>query len=124
MNLKLLGLCALVVVVSAKPGNDDDAYMTTDMTPTPGPEKDTVYEPGTSGAPWSNDEVDSTRRRILQMIHPNWHVKSDMLGTNKLGRMNDGTGDVTENVLMRLVFHDCIPNVDGSGGCDGCLMWH
>ena len=22
---------------------------------------------------------------------------------------------------FRLVFHDCIPYEDGSGGCDGCL---
>ena len=31
------------------------------------------------------------------------------------GRFADGTGDVTENVVMRLVFHDCIPYTDGSG---------
>ena len=30
---------------------------------------------------------------------------------------------VTENLLLRLVFHDCIPYLDGSGGCDGCLSW-
>ena len=24
---------------------------------------------------------------------------------------------------MRLVFHDCIPYMDGTGGCDGCLNW-
>ena len=31
------------------------------------------------------------------------------------GRFKDGTGDVTENVIMRLAFHDCIPYTDGSG---------
>ena len=31
---------------------------------------------------------------------------------------------MTENVLMRLAFHDCIRYTDGSGGCDGCLNWH
>ena len=34
-----------------------------------------------------------------------------------------GTRDVTESKLLRLIFHDCIPYADGSGGCDGCLNW-
>ena len=33
-------------------------------------------------------------------------------------------GQITENVLMRLAFHDCVRYSDGSGGCDGCLNWH
>ena len=57
------------------------------------------------------------RKRILQMIHPVWIVKNAMgNGETKLGRWNDDTtGDVTENVLLRLAFHDCIPYEDGSG---------
>ena len=34
-----------------------------------------------------------------------------------------GTREVTESKLLRLIFHDCIPYADGSGGCDGCLNW-
>ena len=51
------------------------------------------------------------------MIHPVWIVKNAMgCGETKLGRWNDDTtGDVTENVLLRLAFHDCIPYEDGSG---------
>jgi len=93
-------------------------YMTSDMTPNLGPDMGTVYQPGTSGGQWSADEVETTRQRILQMIHPVWKVKDDM-GT----KFNDDTGHVTENVLMRLAFHDCIPYTDGSGGCDGCMNW-
>ena len=48
--------------------------------PTPGPLKETVYQPGTPGATWTEAEVNSTRRRILQMIHPNWEVKKHMYG--------------------------------------------
>ena len=51
------------------------------------------------------------------MIHPVWIVKNAMGNSEtKLGRCNDDTtGDVTENVLLRLAFHDCIPYEDGSG---------
>ena len=31
--------------------------MTTDETPTPGPELDSVYQPGNPGAPWTKGEV-------------------------------------------------------------------
>ena len=30
---------------------------------------------------------------------------------------------MTENKIMRLVFHDCMRYADGTGGCDGCLNW-
>ena len=103
----------------------DGAYMSSDMTPDPGPEMSTVYQPGSPGAAWSPEEVETTRQRILQMIHPDWSVKMSMgVADQKLGRNKDGgPGEVTENVLMRLVFHDCIPYADGTGGCDGCLNW-
>ena len=32
-------------------------------------------------------------------------------------------GAVTENVLLRLAFHDCVRYEDMTGGCDGCLNW-
>ena len=32
--------------------------------------------------------------------------------TSKLGRGRD-EGEMTENVLLRLAFHDCIPYLDG-----------
>ena len=53
------------------------------------------------------------------MITPIWQEKSDMgLWNNFMDRK--GT---TENKLIRLVFHDCVPYKDGTGGCDGCLNW-
>ena len=80
------------------------AYMTTSMTPTPGPEKETVYVPGTPGGQWTGDEVTwllyylllllqvaATRSRILQMIHPAWDVKKAQ------GTWN-GVGTVTTKV--------------------------
>ena len=87
-----------------------------------GPERKTVYQPGTPGGQWTQEEIDSTRSRIVQMINPVWQVKKE-IGTadNNMGKFKDGSGDVTENVLLRLAFHDCIPYEDGTGGCDGCL---
>ena len=50
--------------------------MTKDEEPDSGPESpDTVYVPGTPGGNWSPEEVESTRKRILQMIHPSRKVK-------------------------------------------------
>ena len=59
--------------------SSDNAYMHRDETPDPGPEEDTVYVPGTPGGSWTEEEVASTRLRVLQMIHPDWDVKKDML---------------------------------------------
>jgi len=99
--------------------------MTTDMTPDEGPETGSVYVPGTAGGDWSEEEVASTRRRIQKMITPVWAEKMEIGTANsKLGKnLDDSPGEVTENVIMRLVFHDCIPYLDGTGGCDGCLNW-
>ena len=103
---------------------DESCYMTTDMTPDKGPEKDSVYIPGTPGGQWTAEEVDTTRRRILQMITPIWSVKKAMgVATTGLGKNQNG-GECTENALMRMVFHDCIPYADGTGGCDGCMNWN
>merc|ERR1712013_599964 len=120
MFSKLLLLCVGLVWC------DDDAVMTTDMTPDEGPETGSAYVPGTAGGDWSDEEVASTRRRILKMITPIWKEKMIIgTATSKLGKnMDDSPGEVTENVIMRLVFHDCIPYLDGTGGCDGCLNWH
>ena len=57
-------------------------YMTSDMTPDLGAETDSVYQPGTPGGQWSADEVETTRQRIFQMIHPNWDVKKVWLYQN------------------------------------------
>ena len=102
-----------------------ETLMTMDMTPDSGPEMDkTVYKPGTPGGRWSENEVESTRRRILKMMTPVWTEKM-VIGTAKssIGRNPNGPGEVTENVVLRLVFHDCMPYTDGTGGCDGCLNW-
>ena len=83
--------------------------MTNDMIPTPGPSLDSVYVPGTPGAPWTDEEVETTRFRILQAIHPDWSVKKDMYGDKEFAR------SITENRLMRLSFHDCVKY---TGPCD------
>ena len=53
------------------------------------------------------------------MITPVWQEKSRM-GLWKNAKDKSGT---TENKVLRLVFHDCVPYEDGTGGCDGCLNW-
>ena len=51
------------------------------------------------------------------MIHPVWPIKM-IMGTADiaLGKIwSKYNGEVTENVVLRLVFHDCIPYMDGTG---------
>ena len=112
---------------------DDDSYLLKGEAPDPGPQMpDTVYIPGTPGGPWSKQEIDSTRllsfiffnfsglyltysfrRRVLKMITPiRPERKAIGLGT---GLALDPQA-VTENKLIRLAFHDCIPYEDGTGG--------
>jgi len=132
-RMKLLLLLLAVGLVSCTDEDylwsvvNDGGYMTTDDTPTAGPEMpDTVYVPGTPGAPWTDQEVASTRKRILMMIFPDWTVKYNMgIANKRLGSNDENTpGQCTENILMRLIAHDCFPYADGTGGCDGCLNWH
>jgi len=96
--------------------------MLEEETPNTGPPGAAPYVPGTPGAQWTNEEVLSTRLRIFQMIHPNWNVRKKQGTWNGLGPVTD-IGQVTENMLMRLAFHDCVLNKDGTGGCDGCTDW-
>ena len=96
------------------------AFMEVGMDPDPGPTLDTAYVPGTPGADWTEEEIESTRLRILQAIHPDWQVQTDMYGS-VIWRT---AVKITENKVMRLVFHDCMRYTDGTGGCDGCLNWH
>ena len=44
--------------------------MTKDETPTPGPELDSVYQPGTPGAPWTRGEVMLTMLITLITLMP------------------------------------------------------
>jgi hypothetical protein len=98
-----------------------EEYMSSEMTPDYGPEMSTVYQPGTPGAEWTEAEVHSTRVRLLQAIHGDLDVKKDMFGRGYDECDNCTKGFVSENALMRLVFHDCLRYTDGTGGCDGCL---
>ena len=75
-------------------------YMTTDDIPTPGPEKDTVYQPGTPGGDWDEGEVASTKRRIMQLIDPDWKVKVEMgVAEGKLafGKVTEKKPKISEN---------------------------
>ena len=108
-----------IFVLLAAPCNSLE-LMDSDQTPNPGDANpDTVYEPGNSGANWTPEEIDATRQRILRMITPIWPEKI-FIGTAKALGKNAPLGETTENTLMRLAFHDCIPYLDG--GVDDRLV--
>ena len=51
------------------------------------------------------------------MITPDWSVKRAMgLAKSFIGKNDDNTTPPTENLLMRLAFHDCIPYQGGKIG--------
>ena len=58
-------------------------YLTVDEAPDPGPTLDTAYVPGHPGAEWTEAEIESTRLRILQAIHPDWDVMKEMYGRGR-----------------------------------------
>jgi len=80
------------------------------------------YVPGDKGGPWTAEEHDVVRAKVLEMINPltrtarYGHVKSSFME-------NVMENNPTENRLLRLAFHDCVRYEDGTGGCDGCLNW-
>merc|ERR1712066_742836 len=119
--LNMFSLLFLALAASAS----HHAIMDTEMTPDNGPEMDTVYVPGTPGADWTSEEVETTRQRIFQIMTPVWDEKEE-LGLAGAGGRNENNfpGQLSENVILGLVFHDCIPYADGSGGCDGCLNFN
>ena len=48
----------------------------------------------------------------IKAMHPDWNEKKIMYGGNKNewnvnGNSPDGLSDISENKIMRLVFHDC-----------------
>ena len=65
MTILLLTLQVRIAISSNYYATDYDALietlMTTDMNPNPGPDMDTVYEPGTPGGQWTSEEIDITR---------------------------------------------------------------
>ena len=64
----MLWLLLLTSLVAAAAG--DTVYLSGTEAADPGPSLDTVYQPGTAGADWSGEEVETTRERILQAINP------------------------------------------------------
>ena len=51
------------------------------------------------------------------MITPDWSVKRAIgLAKSVIGKNDDNTTPPTENLLMRLAFHDCIPYQGGKIG--------
>ena len=46
--------------------------------------------------------------RNIKAMHPDWNEKKIMYGDNvRNGNSPDGLSDISENKIMRLVFHDC-----------------
>jgi len=128
--LALLGLCLGVVSGLTV---EEELWMDSSEIPNPGPQDQaTKYVAGEPGGVWTSEEVEITRRRIRMLITPDWSVKRAMgVAATTLGKNKDDSTPPTENLLMRLAFHDCIPYKGGkidkgeakADGCDGCLNW-
>ena len=73
----MLFLLSSLFLISAR-GLVQFDYMTNEMDPDPGPSLASAYVPGTPGDAWTGEELESTRYRILQAIHPDWAVKEEI----------------------------------------------
>merc|ERR1719483_527731 len=83
------------------------------------------YVPGSSGGPWSSEELLDVRAKLWRIFADDQAPKMySTLPENELPTpsMADDLGFFPAK-LLRLSFHDCLRYVDGSGGCDGCLNW-
>merc|ERR1711962_1200150 len=132
----LLALLALCLGVVSGLTVEEELWMDSSEIPNPGPQDQaTKYIAGEPGGVWTSEEVEITRRRIRMLITPDWSVKQAMgVAATTLGKNKDDSTPPTENLLMRLAFHDCIPYKGGkidkgegkgksADGCDGCLNW-
>ena len=59
--IAILGHSLALPKKSSSRSEDNEAYLLKGEQPNPGPEMDTVYIPGTPGAAWTMEEVESTR---------------------------------------------------------------
>lgn len=85
----------------------------------------TEYVPGTPGAPWTRNEVLVVKAKLWRLMSA---VEWSTEGVNvcyELGKFECKWNHIERVApkLIRLAFHDCLRYTDGSGGCDGCLMW-
>lgn len=88
------------------------------------------YVPGTPGGPWTEEELVITKSKLwrmfdwtvhqvydkIKLLHgPGWeksNLETELFGTSRMGPST-----------VRLGFHGCVPEYDGTGGCDGQLYW-
>ena len=103
-------------------------------TQPPSPEN-SPYVPGQPGAAWSTDEIFAIKaklwrmftfkggREMVQELYPNFSFPNNFVYAKCRtdGGVQCDMPDAAK--VLRLAFHDCIPYLNGSGGCDGCLHW-
>ena len=75
------------------------------------------YVPGTPGAVWSENEVSIVREKIMELLSNEPQKMDEMFPPTDFGAMTRGGHPVSETVLFRLSFHDCLAYQDGSPGC-------
>lgn len=61
LSFGILGQSLALAKKSSSRSEDNEAYLLKEDQPNPGPEMDTVYIPGTPGAAWTKEEVETTR---------------------------------------------------------------
>lgn len=85
------------------------------------------YTPGTPGAPWTQEEVLAVKAKLWRIFSLNqargvYQELKRPDAQQVLEHLNDYLFRPAPKML-RLGFHGCLKNEDGSGGCNGCLNW-
>mmetsp|Transcript_137776 Transcript_137776/g.237824 ORF Transcript_137776/g.237824 Transcript_137776/m.237824 type:complete len:1615 (+) Transcript_137776:91-4935(+) len=88
------------------------------------------YVPGAPGATWTEEELKITKAKLWRMMDwtvtqlhdkmkilhgPKWEKGPYVYELSSTGRMAPS--------VIRLAFHGCVRDRDGTGGCDGQLYW-
>ena len=85
------------------------------------------YVPGTPGASWTPQELAETKQKLTWIMdHPEEALRSTNGGNAIADDYTFEYGDLdsilpTAAKLVRLGFHDCLPEKTTGAGCNGCL---
>mmetsp|Transcript_103571 Transcript_103571/g.194981 ORF Transcript_103571/g.194981 Transcript_103571/m.194981 type:complete len:737 (+) Transcript_103571:92-2302(+) len=82
-----------------------------------------TYVPGTPGKTWTQAEVLAVKAKLWRIfaVDEAGHIYKKLKPDTKFVAWRDYLRPAPK--VLRLGFHDCLRYHDGSGGCDGCLMW-
>ena len=79
------------------------------------------------GAPWTEEERLIVKGKLFALLHKSVKKTKEYLSLHKelgLSEWPESLSIPDAPKFIRLGFHQCLKNSDGTGGCNGCLNNH